>query len=163
MKEIFTLGKQVPMAIRTHCGPHLVSLVRHIISYDKRDNTVYPTTGIFVRMTNELAGIKGGNVGYAMHNTHCEMNVPLMAGISAQLCCRYGIIRRGKNDPEIPINNLFVLGGPLSLRGFKIGGASAQENGCAIGAHVSYFIFNVKSSFIYKFYFECFTHCKRRQ
>lgn len=65
MKEIFPLDKKIPFFIREHCGPRLSSVFRHIASYDDRDSSVYPTKGIYVKTTNELAGSK---------KLHCEIH-----------------------------------------------------------------------------------------
>lgn len=48
-----------------------------------------------------------------------EHNIPLPAGFSLQLTGRGGIIGdRSKSEKQIPLNNLFIVGGPQMLRGF---------------------------------------------
>ena len=72
---------------------------------------------------------------YLSSNTHTEINCKIFNGLSAQLCGRIGVIK-AKNQNNIPITNLFLLGGPLSLRGFKAAGAGENSDGCAIGTNV---------------------------
>lgn len=133
VREIGSVGRQVPFSVREHCGPRLCSLLRHIWSYDRRDSSVLPSQGIHVRMTNEMCGL-GGNVAYVKNTTHAEINVPLLAGISAQLCGRVGILQSDKLAPTVPLSNLFTLGGPMTLRGFHMAGVGSHAEGVASGA-----------------------------
>lgn len=135
IKEINVTAKQVPMFLRKHSGPRLGTVLRHICTIDERDSSIFPTRGIFLRTTNEYAGLSGGNIGYISNNSHAELNVPLFAGLSAQFCARVGIIKQPKMAPEIPISNLFILGGPQTLRGYMMAGAGEHADGVATGAN----------------------------
>lgn len=152
------LAKQVPFKIREHCGPKLASLVRYSVIYDQRDNPVFPTQGLMLKSVNEYCGL-GGNVAYMSSTTHGEISVPLVAGLVAQVCGRIGVIKETKNTTVLPISRLFYCGGPLTLRGFKYGGAGPVVEGTSIGAQVRFslvaiyvLVFNI----LY-FYF-CQTH-----
>lgn len=134
-KEIFTTGKHSPFFIREHCGPRMSSLVRYIVSYDQRDSVVFPKYGSYIKLTGENCGL-GGNIFYKSITQHSEFNMPLFAGLSAQLCFRFGLINVNEKNPDIPISSLFTLGGPSSLRGFKFGGAGPHTEGYATGAYV---------------------------
>ena len=49
-----------------------------------------------------------------------EHNIPLPGGFSLQLTGRGGLIGdRSKSEKQIPLNNLFLVGGPQTLRGFE--------------------------------------------
>lgn len=134
-REIGVTAKQVPLFLRKNCGPRMATVSRYIFTIDERDSTIYPTKGIFIRSTNELAGLFGGNIGYTSTNTHAELNLPLFAGLSTQLCARVGYMSQAKMSPSIPISNLFILGGPQSLRGFHMAGVNDHIDNVAIGAH----------------------------
>lgn len=139
MKEIHTLGnKGIPFFVREQSGPRLASACRYICSWDRRDNAIFPTQGVFIKTTNEISGI-GGNVNYLMNNSHFEVNVPLFAGISTQFCARVGIMQ-SEQLSAVPISNLFILGGPLTIRGFKTAGVGPNIEGCATGLNVSFFV-----------------------
>lgn len=115
MKEIFASNKQTPFFIRQECGPRLASVFRHIASYDTRDDSVFPTQGIFCRTTTELIGDKLTQYGAVKSETHIETNIPLFAGMSLQLCGRLGrIFEDAKTMKPLPIDSLFFLGGELS-------------------------------------------------
>lgn len=65
------------------------------------------------------------------------MNVPLIAGMSLQLCGRLGrLFENERIMKQLPIDSLFFLGGPLSLRGFDIAGATPVHEGVAKGCRV---------------------------
>lgn len=134
VKEIFASNKQTPFFIRQECGPRLASVFRHILSYDTRDDTVFPTQGVFVRTTSELIGDRLSQYGAVKSDSHVEMNVPLFAGMSLQLCGRLGKIQENPRIMKpLPIDGLFFLGGPQSLRGFDGAGATTVEDGVPRG------------------------------
>lgn len=134
IREISALAKQLPFFVRKHCGPRMATIFRYILAIDQRDSPVFPSRGAFFRSTNEVGGLTGGDISYLSNNTHVEINVPLFAGISSQLCTRIGVITAGKMSPSIPLNNLFILGGPQTIRGFVMGGAGQHEDNTVTGA-----------------------------
>lgn len=133
MKEIFALDKQTPFFIRENCGPKLAAIIRYIGVYEGRDSNVFPTNGVFVKTTNELMGSSLTQFGLVKSDLHCELNVPLFAGISLQMCGRIGMLMNDKRKETVPINQLFFPGGPQSLRGFEIAGACPYRDGVAAG------------------------------
>lgn len=135
IKEIGSTAKQIPFFVRKHCGPRMATVFRYICTIDQRDSVVFPTRGAFFKTTNEIGGVSGGNISYVSNNTHAEVNLPLFAGMSAQFCSRIGVISSGKLSPNIPISNLFILGGPQTLRGFVMAGAGSHIDGTATGAN----------------------------
>lgn len=133
MKEIFALDKQTPFFIRENCGPKLAAIIRYIGVYEGRDSNVFPSNGVFIKTTNELMGSSLTQFGMVKSDLHCELNVPLFAGISLQMCGRIGMLMNDKRKETIPINQLFFPGGPQSLRGFEIAGACPNRDGVAAG------------------------------
>ncbi|XP_054736595.1 SAM50-like protein CG7639 [Anastrepha obliqua] len=137
IRELSLLAKQVPFPIREHCGPKLASLVRYSVIYDQRDNPVFPTQGIMLKSVNEYCGL-GGNLAYMSTTTHGEISVPLFAGLVAQVCGRLGLVKETKNTTLLPISSLFYCGGPLTLRGFRFGGAGPVVETTSIGAQTNW-------------------------
>lgn len=134
MKEIIASNKQTPFFIRQECGPRLASVFRHIGSYDTRDDSVFPMQGVFFRTTTEIIGDKLSQYGAVKSDSHIEMNVPLFAGMSLQLCGRLGkIYENPRIMKPLPIDGLFFLGGPQSLRGFDGAGATPVQDGVPRG------------------------------
>lgn len=135
MKEIFASNKQTPFFIRKECGPRLASIFRHIGAFDSRDERVFPTQGIYVKTTTEIIGDRLSKYGAMKFDAHGEVNVPLFAGMSLQLCGRLGrIFEDHKVMNPLPIDSLFFLGGPLSLRGFEMAGATPYQDGVPRGS-----------------------------
>ncbi|XP_075169747.1 SAM50-like protein CG7639 [Haematobia irritans] len=133
IRELSLLQKNVPMAIREHCGPKLASLLRYSVIFDQRDNPVFATQGLMIKTINEYCGL-GGNVAYISNSTHAEISVPIFGGLVAQFCGRLGVIKETKKTTVLPLSNLFYCGGPLTLRGFEYGGAGPVIDGTPIGA-----------------------------
>jgi len=137
VKEIYFSNKQTPFFIRQQCGPRLASVFRHIACYDTRDDSVFPTQGVLARTTSEIIGDRLSQYGVAKSESHVEMNVPLFAGMSLQLCGRLGkIMENPKVMGPLPIDSLFFLGGPQSLRGFDGSGATTVQDGVPRGTRV---------------------------
>ncbi|XP_053695048.1 SAM50-like protein CG7639 [Sabethes cyaneus] len=133
VKEIFAMDKFTPFFVREHCGPKLASIIRYIGTFETRDSNVFPTNGVLIKTTNELMGSTLSQFGVMKSDVHCEMNVPLFAGISLQLSGRVGMLLNDMRKEAIPINSLFFLGGPQSLRGFELAGAGPLREGVAAG------------------------------
>ncbi|XP_055602339.1 SAM50-like protein CG7639 [Uranotaenia lowii] len=129
MKEVFT----TPFFIIETCEPRLASIIRYIGIYEGRDSSIYPTKGTYVKATNELIGSPLNQFGLVKSDVHCELNVPLLAGISLQLCGRAGILVNDKRKEAIPIYQLFYPGGPQSLRGFEQAGVGPHRDDVAEG------------------------------
>lgn len=130
------LDKGAPITIRRHCGPKMATLLRYSLIYDQRDDRVFPTNGILLKTVNEYCGLFG-NVHYTSSSVHGEFNLPILGGIVAQVCGRVGIIRKTSKTRSLPLESLYYCGGPLTLRGFKYGGAGPVVEGTPIGANVS--------------------------
>ncbi|XP_003436026.2 SAM50-like protein CG7639 [Anopheles arabiensis] len=133
MKELFALDKQTPFFVREHCGPRLVSTFRYIGQYEGRDDSVFPSSGVYAKGTTELIGSRLSQLGIVRQELHAELNVPLFLGASVQLCGRIGAILQDKRKESLPINQLFFPGGPQTLRGFELAGACPRRDGIAAG------------------------------
>jgi outer membrane protein insertion porin family len=81
--------------------------------------------------------------GNLKNEAHAEINIPLFAGLSVQMCGRLGLILNNKKQEALAINHLFFPGGPLSLRGFKYAGAGPHEEGVPMGVNVSFCDFSM--------------------
>jgi outer membrane protein insertion porin family len=58
MKEVHLTSKRAPFFVREQCGPRLAAIFRYVGAWDRRDDSVFPTRGFFVRTTNEIIGSK---------------------------------------------------------------------------------------------------------
>lgn len=136
-KELSVANKSTPFFIREQCGPRLVPTLRHIMAYDSREDSVFPRQGVYLRTTTEIFGDALTKYGAIKSDTHIELNVPLFAGASLSLCGRIGrIFEDRKIVKSTPIDSLFFLGGPQSLRGFEVAGATPVKDGVPRGSQV---------------------------
>lgn len=155
-KEIFASTKLTPFFIREQCGPRLASIFRYTGAYDQRDNSIFPTEGLYIRTTAELIGDSLSRYGSVKSDSHVEVNMPLFAGMSLQWCGRFGkVFEDRKLIKSTPIDGLFFLGGPQSLRGFDQAGATPCEENVARGTKVC-ILFCKNSTFSIK------SFCKNR-
>lgn len=65
--------KNASFKVREQSGPTLKSAIRHIITVDRRDGTIFPTNGTLVQCTTEIAGL-GGNVGFIKNELLLQSN-----------------------------------------------------------------------------------------
>ncbi|KAI1290037.1 Sorting and assembly machinery component 50 -like protein B [Halotydeus destructor] len=120
--------------VREESGHSLKSCIKNILQKDWRDHPVLPTTGGLVRLEQEFAGI-GGNIGFHKHEMELQYNVPLQ-DIVIQGCFRTGVLRLSSKGGKVAsITDRFFIGGPLSLRGFKLFGVGPHAENCATGAN----------------------------
>ncbi|GAB0093093.1 SAM50-like protein CG7639 [Sergentomyia squamirostris] len=140
-RELAGINRQVPLVVRQNFGPRLASVIRYILKYDDRANRVFPTNGTMLWTTLESSIFKKmGDINYMSITSHLERNLPLFWNMSLQMTARGGYIREMTPEKPVPINNLFVMGGPYSLRGFEYGGVEPQSQGShvfwATGLHL---------------------------
>ncbi len=93
------------------------SSVTFTLEYDKRDDRFAPTKGIFSSVSLEYAGI-GGSKDYTKGFGTFRYYKSLIADLVWRNNLTYGFI--SSNDPgkDPPFNELFLLGGANSLRGY---------------------------------------------
>ncbi|XP_055699202.1 SAM50-like protein CG7639 [Phlebotomus papatasi] len=136
-RELAGINRQVPLFVRQHFGPRLASIVRYIMKYDDRTDRIFPRSGTMLWTTLESSIFrKVGDIHYMSITSHLERNLPLFWNMSLQMTARGGFMRELSPEKPIPINSLFTMGGPYSLRGFEFGGVGPQIEGHAPGTHM---------------------------
>ncbi|KAH9645826.1 hypothetical protein HF086_015186 [Spodoptera exigua] len=111
-------------------------MVRHIICVDQRDEAVFPTRGVRLQISNELAGL-GGSVASLKAELHLQLNHTLSdtLGVVVQATCAMGLLQ---DVYGTELADHFFLGGPSSLRGFQHRGVGPHCDGQALGGRVSH-------------------------
>ncbi|CAD0252803.1 unnamed protein product [Spodoptera exigua] len=114
--------------------PQLKSMVRHIICVDQRDEAVFPTRGVRLQISNELAGL-GGSVASLKAELHLQLNHTLSdtLGVVVQATCAMGLLQ---DVYGTELADHFFLGGPSSLRGFQHRGVGPHCDGQALGGRM---------------------------
>lgn len=93
------------------------SSVTFTLEYDKRDDRFSPTKGLYASTSLEYAGV-GGNIAYTKGLTNVRYFKNIFWDVIFRNNLTYGFISSNDSDP-VPFNELFLLGGANSLRGFE--------------------------------------------
>ncbi len=99
------------------------SSITGILEYDQRNDRFSPSKGIYASTSLEYAGL-GGDLHYTKGNGTFRYFKKLFWEVVWRNNLSYSWISSHNADTEAPFNELYLLGGPYSLRGyrfFKIG------------------------------------------
>ncbi|KAK3104087.1 hypothetical protein FSP39_024327 [Pinctada imbricata] len=118
--------------VREQAGHSLKSGVKHTFVRDERDDKILPTTGVFIKTSQEFAGL-GGNVEFFKNEVELQLNRKLIFDTSIQLSLAGGVMKGLGKEPKILINDKFFLGGPQTLRGFETRGVGPSSEGNSLG------------------------------
>ncbi|KAG0783647.1 hypothetical protein G6F22_008600 [Rhizopus arrhizus] len=130
-KDIVALQK-ASSTVRAQSGSHLKHSIYHKFVRDDRNDILLPTKGHYIGLFQELAGLSSqGDVGYIKHELNASHHQPLVEGMSFSTSARAGLLTHVSKEPSI--TDRFYLGGPLSVRGFKMGGIGERDGNDAVG------------------------------
>jgi outer membrane protein insertion porin family len=101
------------------------SEVGHTLGYDRLDSTVSPTSGYFVRMNNDVAGL-GGDVFHVRNKLSGGKYFPLQDDWVLGLRATGGYIA-AYNGKNVRISDRFMVGGD-DIRGFRTGGIGPRDS-----------------------------------
>jgi outer membrane protein insertion porin family len=101
--------------------------LRPTITYDTRDNRLFPSAGMFLQYSAELAaGVFGSEIEYLRHRFTGRFYYPLGGGNGSpgtgfvlKLNTEFGLITSPSQE-GVPIFARFFLGGILDVRGFQL-------------------------------------------
>lgn len=122
--------------VQAQAGSRLLSEVGHVLLYDKRNSSINPTDGYFVRMNNELAGF-GGDVNYLRNRltggSYHKIADGWVLGLTGSAAIVTGI------GDDVTILDRYFLGGS-SLRGFAVSGVGPRDRTSldALGGELTY-------------------------
>lgn len=95
----------------------ITSALTMSLIYDKRNDRFAPTDGIFGSMGVEYAGI-GGDLNYTKGSVNFRYYKKAFWDVVWRNNISYGFVSSNTGD-EVPFNELFLLGGATTLRGFR--------------------------------------------
>lgn len=101
--------------------------LRPAITYDTRDNRLFPTSGVFLQASTEYANeLLGSEIEFLRHRLTGRFYYPLGGGTGApgsgfvlKLNTEFGLIT-SPNAAGVPIFTRFFLGGILDVRGYRL-------------------------------------------
>jgi len=129
-RELKAMSKGIAFTARNDMGHSLKSSFKHTYTYDTRDTPILPTKGFLIKVANEVAGL-GGDVRFLKSEGEIQWNQPLPFGFVFQSSLVAGTMK-SLNDLS-RVNDRFLLGGPLTLRGFRHNGVGPSEDGYSLG------------------------------
>lgn len=94
------------------------SALTFALTYDRRDDRFAPKDGVFSSVSLEYAGL-GGDLDYTKGLATARYYRTLFWDVVWRNNLNYGIIASNDSDREVPFNQLFLLGGANSLRGYR--------------------------------------------
>jgi outer membrane protein insertion porin family len=101
------------------------SSARLSFTYDKRDNRLYPTKGMILFGSVELAPTwLGGNFNFARFQAYSRFYFPLPLGMVFKTQFTIGYIAELNSSNPLPISEQYLLGGINSLRGYALNSIS---------------------------------------
>ncbi|HEY3237010.1 MAG TPA: outer membrane protein assembly factor BamA, partial [Polyangiaceae bacterium] len=108
--------RQLPLANLFNDG--ITSSLRPALTYDTRDNRLFPTKGIFARVSSEWASPTiGSHNDFLRHSLTGRFFYPLGSGFVLKFNSETGLVTSPTKD-GVPIFERFFLGGIYTLRGF---------------------------------------------
>lgn len=89
------------------------------LEYDTRNDRWRPTKGIFSKLSYSQSGLLGGNLKYYRAGADYRFFKNLFWDVVWRNSLSYARIGATEEGEKVPFNELYVLGGPYSLRGYR--------------------------------------------
>lgn len=113
----YTTFRQMPLYNLHSDG--ITSSIRPTLTYDTRDNRLFPTSGIYLRGSTELSSAAlGAQTEFWRNSFTGRFYYPLGKGFVIKLNTEFGLIT-SPGAQGVPIFARYWLGGILDLRGFQ--------------------------------------------
>ncbi|MFO0637643.1 MAG: outer membrane protein assembly factor BamA [Polyangiaceae bacterium] len=117
--------QRLPLANLFNAG-RTISL-RPTITYDTRNNRLFPTSGLFLQASTEVAsGVLGSEIEFLRHRLTGRFYIPLFgqtdqagSGVVFKVNSEAGLVTSPKSE-GVPIFARFFLGGILDVRGYRL-------------------------------------------
>lgn len=95
----------------------ITSSLTSSLTYDTRDDRFAPSEGMFHSIGLEYAGV-GGDIEFTKGVVTARYYKKVFWDVVWRNNLNYGFITKGPDGKDVPFNQLFLLGGANSLRGF---------------------------------------------
>ncbi|KAI8602861.1 surface antigen-domain-containing protein [Dissophora ornata] len=130
-REVCRPADKASLSIREQCGHSLKSALTHMWVHDMRDEPLMPSTGHFVRVIQEYAGL-GGDVNHLRQEIEAQVARSNDTGYIVSATVKSGYLH-SLNGKRSKISDRFFLGGPMSVRGFRSNGLGPREGEDSLG------------------------------
>jgi outer membrane protein insertion porin family len=110
--------QRLPLANLFNDG--ITSSIRPSVSFDTRDNRLFPTSGVYLTASAELATpALGSESEFLRYRTTGRFYYPIGGGVVLKLNTESGVVTSPRSE-GVPIFARFFLGGILDVRGFQL-------------------------------------------
>jgi outer membrane protein insertion porin family len=123
--DITDIQSDASLFIQLQGGIHLTSEIGQVLLYDRRDNRIDPTSGYYVSVGNDFAGV-GFGVNYVRNKITAGYYYPVAPGWVASVSGEAGDIF-GWGGQQVLIQDRFFVGGD-NLRGFAPAGIGPRDS-----------------------------------
>ena len=115
--------------VRANSGENIKSSLFHTFVSDTRDHVTMPTKGKYLAVTQEFAGIgQRGDANYFKNELAAQVHQPLFGDITLSTGIKFGLLIPTNDDNQhVNVSDRFYVGGPTSVRGFKMGGIGQRD------------------------------------
>ncbi len=96
------------------------------LDYDTRNDRFRPTKGVYARLGYSLTGPFGGNLRYQKGSADFRFFKNIFWDVVFRNSISYAKIESTDPNRTPPFNELYLLGGPYSLRGYRYGRVGRQ-------------------------------------
>lgn len=134
-RHVFGISEEASVTVRRNAGHSLKSSISHVMSLCTRDSAVFPTRGVFARLSTEVAGL-GGSTSFLKGDLAVSGHVPLYKQIVLGVGARIGHIRPLLHQ-KLNLIDKYQLGGPLSVRGFALNSLGPKDRCDSVGGDMS--------------------------
>ncbi|GAA5995262.1 SAM complex subunit SAM50 [Rhodotorula paludigena] len=142
LREIGNIAPTASMSIRNSAGPSVKSAVSHTFTRDSRDDPFVSTRGAYLRLKQEYAGL-GGDAHFIRAEQEGSVARALGNGFSASLTARSGLLiplslSRSSKARTSLFPDRYHLGGPTSVRNFRLNTLGPRDLGDHVGGDAFY-------------------------
>ncbi|CAO3631391.1 unnamed protein product [Mucor fragilis] len=154
-RSIDRVSPNASLSIRQQVGDSLKSSINHVFVRERRDDILLPSNGHYVRIAQELSGLFGvGNAHFfktELESQYCKQfggghiildkdNKEFLGvhpGLVISTTFRAGCLADlSESDKASTVSDRFLLGGPLSVRGFRNAGIGPRDYKDALGGNM---------------------------
>lgn len=122
--DVNDIDEDASIYIKEQKGKNTVSMLGQELVYDKRDSRINPTTGYYLSLGTDLAGLGGDSKFFRINATGIKY-YPVAEDVVFSVRGDAGRIW-GLSGEKVRINDRYFLG-DVSLRGFEYGGVGARD------------------------------------
>lgn len=154
-RSIDRVSPNASLSIRQQVGDSLKSSINHVFVRERRDDMLLPSNGHYVRIAQELSGLLGlGNAHFfktELESQYCKQFggghilmdkenkefLGIHPGFVISTTFRAGCLANlSDSDKASTVSDRFLLGGPLSVRGFRNAGIGPRDYKDALGGNM---------------------------